>query len=66
MLLEGLAKVKSLVTPKSMSNGPLHNPPTSKLKGFVHINKDKEDPSGNIQRGPKPKPKPKLRWNKRG
>jgi hypothetical protein len=49
-----------------MNNGPLHSPPTSKLKGFVHINKDTENPSGNIQRGPKPKPKPKLKVEKEG
>jgi hypothetical protein len=40
--------------------------PISKLKGCVHINKDKENPSGKIQRGPKSKPKPKLKVEEEG
>jgi len=36
------------------------------MKGCVHVNKDKENPSGKIQRGPKSKPKPKLKVEEEG
>jgi hypothetical protein len=37
----------------------------SKLSGYVHTNKAKENPNGKIQRGPKLKPNPKLKAKKK-
>jgi hypothetical protein len=43
----------------------LSAPHVSKLSGYVHTNKAKENPNGKIQRGPKLKPNPKSKAKKK-